>query len=328
MTYKIVASNHPRLAIVIVTWNVRTLVLNGIGSVIDDLANGPFRGEIWVVDNESSDGTAEALRSAYPDECVPPVHVLEADENLGFAAGNNHALRAIGFPDSIDLPDYVLLLNPDTVVRPGALSALIEGLETSNAGLAGARLVYSDGTFQHSAFGFPGLMQLIIDLFPVPARLYESSLNGRYPHSMYEGSQPFEVDHPLGATYLLRQDVICQTGMFDEQFLLYCEEIDWAMRIKEAGWRVVCVPSAEVIHYGGQSTSQVRPESVVNLWKARLQLYRKHYSSLKETLAKLIIRSGMNRLIQRTARDSAQPEETRQALINAYIKVISLTREF
>lgn len=319
--------SQPWLAVVIVTWNVRALVLDAVKSVVDDLKNGQIRAEIWIVDNQSSDGTAEALRNAYPNELARQVHVLDPGENVGFAAGNNYALRAIGFPDSIDLPDYVLLLNPDTIVRPGALNALIGGLESSNAGLAGARLVYGDGSFQHSAFGFPGLMQLMFDLFPAPARLYESSLNGRYPRFKYQGDEPFEIDHPLGATFLLRREVICQTGMFDEQFHLYCEEIDWAMRIKAAGWRAVCVPSAEVVHFGGQSTSQVQPESITNLWKARLQLYRKHYSPLIQAIAKVIIRIGMNRLIQRTARNSAESDETRQALVKAYIRVISLTHE-
>jgi N-acetylglucosaminyl-diphospho-decaprenol L-rhamnosyltransferase len=321
------SSDHPtRLSIVIVAWNVRDLVLDAVASAHADLARSGFAGEVWIFDNASTDGTTHALREAFPETCVPPVHIIESDENLGFAGGNNCALRAIGFPDGADLPDYVLLLNPDTVVHAGALRALVQGMMTSNAGLAGARLLYADGSFQHSAFAFPGLMQLFFDLFPIPARLYESSLNGRYARTLYAGSSPFEIDHPLGATFLLRREVIQQTGMFDEQFHLYCEEVDWAMRIKQAGWRVVCVPASEVVHYGGQSTSQVRPQSIINLWKARLQLYRKHYSPVKRGLAKIILRAGMNRLIQRTARDSSQDDEIRQALIKAYSQVIALTR--
>ncbi len=313
----------PRLAVIIVTWNVRDLALGCLRSVLDDLGRTDrVRGEVWVVDNASSDGTAEAIRRNFS-----AVRLLEPGENLGFAAGNNLALRTLGFPDGQDLPDYVLLLNPDTLIRAGALSALLAGLESSGAGLAGARLVYGDGSFQHSAFAFPGLAQLIIDLFPVPARLRESRLNGRYPRNLYAGEQPFEVDHPLGATFLLRREVIQQTGLFDEQFYLYCEEVDWALRIRAAGWRAVCVPSAEVVHFGGQSTGLVRPQSVVNLWTARLKLYRKHYSPLKRLLAVWILRAGMDRLIWNTARDSSQSEETRKALVDAYREVIRLSRK-
>lgn len=316
-------ADMPRLAIIIVTWNVRDLVLGCLRSVMDDLARtDSVQGEVWVVDNASSDGTAEAIRQHFPSVCL-----LESGENLGFAAANNLALRTLGFPDGRDLPHYVLLLNPDTLIRPGALRALLDGLESSGAGLAGARLVYGDGSFQHSAFAFPGLAQLVIDLFPVPARLRESRLNGRYPRNLYAGNQPFEVDHPLGATFLLRREVIQQTGLFDEQFYLYCEEVDWALRIRAAGWRVVCVPSAEVVHFGGQSTGLVRPQSVINLWTARLKLYRKHYPPLKRLLAVWIVRAGMDRLIWMTARDSSQSEEARAALVNAYREVIRLSRK-
>jgi N-acetylglucosaminyl-diphospho-decaprenol L-rhamnosyltransferase len=317
---------QPTLSIIIVAWNTRDLVLDAVASAAEDMRRSGISGDIWVIDNQSSDGTADALRIAYPDGCIPPVHVLDAPENLGFARGNNFAMRAIGFPDAPQLPDYVLLLNPDTVVHSGALRILVDAMESTGAGLAGARLVYGDGSFQHSAFAFPGLAQLFIDIFPVPARLHESSINGRYPRSLYAQNQPFTIDHPLGATFMLRREVIQQTGMFDEQFQLYCEEVDWAMRIKAAGWQAISVPSAEVIHYGGQSTSQVRPQSVINLWKARLQLYRKYYNPIKLALAKVLIRLGMNRLIQQTARDSSQSEETRRALVEAYMHVIRLTR--
>ena len=109
---------------------------------------------------------------------------------------------------------------------------MLLAMEQTGAGLSGARLIYGDGSFQHSAFSFPGLVQLILDLFVAPARLYESELNGRYPRTLYEQQEPFEVDHPLGATFMLRREAIRDTGLFDEQFRLYCEEIDWAMRIK------------------------------------------------------------------------------------------------
>ncbi len=320
-------SSRPRLAVVIVTWNVRKLVLACLDSLLADLRSAPVEASVWVVDNRSADGTAQAIRAVFPDYGLLPVHVLEPGENLGFARGNNHALRALGFPDGAEVPDYVLLLNPDTVVMPGAIAALIDGLEAAGAGLAGARLIYPDGRFQHSAFAFPGLAQLAIDLFPALARLSETALNGRYPRALYEGGQPFRVDHPLGATFLLRAAVIRQTGLFDEQFHLYCEEVDWALRIRAAGWTAVCVPAARVVHYGGMSTSQVRPESIVNLWAARLRLYRKHYPLLRQILARMIVRAGMNRLIQQTARDSASPEEPRRALVQAYRQVIRLTRE-
>ncbi len=310
------------LAIIIVTWNVRDLALDCLESVLQELERGDLRGEVWVTDNASADGTAKAIRGQFPD-----VQLLEPGENLGFAGGNNLALRQIGFPDGRDTPPAVLLLNPDTLVRPGALPELVaRGLARADVGLAGARLVYGDGSFQHSAFRFPGLMQLIIDLFPVPGRLYESRLNGRYPRARYAGKEPFEIDHPLGAAFLVRGEVIRQVGLMDEGYHLYCEEIDWAMRIRAAGWRAVCVPTAEIVHYEGQSTRQVRPESIVRLWTARLRLYGKHHGPLKNALARMMIRAGMRRAIRRTKQDAQFDEAAKEALVGAYQTVLDAVR--
>ena len=313
-------TGRQKLAIVIVSWNVREMLLACLRSVFEDMALYGIEGTVWVVDNVSKDGTAQTVRETFPQ-----VRLIEPAQNLGFAGGNNLALRAIGFPDGAELPDAVLLLNPDTLVRPGALRALLDALMLPGVGLAGARLVYGDGTFQHSAFGFPGLLQLIFDLFPVPGRLIESRLNGRYPRVLYRRGTPFRVDHPLGATFMLRREVIAQTGMFDENFFMYCEEIDWAIRIREAGWKAVCVPSAEVVHYGGQSTGQVKPRSVVNLWAARIRLYAKHYGPARNLAARNIIRMGMKRLIRRTEQDTILDRESRSSLIEAYRQVIVLT---
>jgi N-acetylglucosaminyl-diphospho-decaprenol L-rhamnosyltransferase len=320
-----------RFSVVIVAWNVRDLVIDCLRSVYEDFARSQVRGEVWLVDNASPDGTFDAVRDAFPADAYPSLHLIQAGANIGFSKGNNLALRAIGFPDGADLPDnvlpnYVLLLNPDTVVRPGAFQSLIDAMAATGAGLAGARLIYGDGSFQHSAFGFPGLSQLLIDLFPVPGRLHDSRINGRYPRSSYEADRPFEVDHPLGASFLLRREVIEQTGLFDEQFHLYCEEVDWAWRIKKAGWKAICVPTAEIVHYGGQSTTQNRPAAFVNLWKARLQLYRKHYPGWKRLLAVWIVRVGANRFIRQVARDSSLPEADQAALVAAGREVLKLSR--
>jgi N-acetylglucosaminyl-diphospho-decaprenol L-rhamnosyltransferase len=319
--------NQPHLAVIVVTWNVRDMALDCLRSLFDDLARTHAQGSVWVVDNASADGTVEAIRAAFSIAGTPNLMLLTPGENLGFAGANNLALRRIGFPDGGDLPDYVLLLNPDTYVKPNALQTLIHGMEQTGAGLAGARLSYGDGAFQHSAFAYPGLMQLIVELFPVAGRLYESRINGRYPREWYASGEPFEVGHPLGAAFMLRREAIRQTGLFDERFEMYCEEIDWAMRIRAAGWPVVCVPSAEIVHYVGQSSAQARPRTIVNLWTSRLVLYRKHYGTLKNLLARWIIRAGMNRLIKVTARDSALSEAERAALVDAYREVIRRSRE-
>ncbi len=275
-----------------VTWNVRDLALNALRSLYADLNGSGLRADVYVVDSASSDGTAEAIRAAFPQ-----LMLIASAENLGFARSNNLALRQI----MIEPPKAIYLLNPDTITQPGATRALYNALLAhENVGLVGAQLCYEDGWFQHSAFSFPGLRQLWVELFPTPGRLIEGAFNGRYPRALYERGEPFAVDCVLGATMMLRREVIAQTGMFDEQFFMYCEEIDWAWRIHDAGWQVNCVPSARVTHLAGKSTAQVRPQSVINLWTSRLLLARKHYSPAKRVLARLLIAPGMGRKIAGT----------------------------
>ena len=313
------------LAVVIVSWNVRDLVLDTLKTLQADVETYGPETQTWVVDNASTDGTVEAIRSKFPQ-----VHLIASDKNLGFAGGNNHALRAIGFDAPVSprqdlLPRAVFLLNPDTLVEAQAVRTLYDTLfAADDIGLVGARLTYGDGSFQHSAFGYPGIWQTIIDLLPVPGRLIDSTLNGRYPRALYAGHEPFPVGHPLGATMMLRREVIQQVGLFDDQFFMYCEEVDWAMRIHRAGWRVLCVPTAHVVHLEGQSTVQIRPESILNLWRSRYQLYRKHYSPFKVALIRGVVRLGMRRKIVQTQQDTTLSDSQRAALIDAYRTVAAL----
>jgi GT2 family glycosyltransferase len=166
---------------------------------------------------------------------------------------------------------------------------------------------------------FPGLSQLWVEFFPTPGRFYEHHFNGRYPRELYQGDKPFEVDFMLGATMMLRREVIQETNMFDLQFFMYAEEVDWQWRIRNAGWRILCVPQAHVVHLGGQSTGQVKPRSITDLWQSRLRLYEKHYTSWKLAIAKRMVALGMSRKIRQ-----AQQENLDNELIEAYRKVREL----
>jgi N-acetylglucosaminyl-diphospho-decaprenol L-rhamnosyltransferase len=276
------------VAIIIVSWNVREYLADCLRSVCNDLSKSQLTGETWVVDNASTDGTVALLGDLYPQ-----VHVVANESNTGFAAANNQGMLAA----SEAKPRYYFLLNPDTFIRPGAIEELVSCLdERPKAGIAGARLIYGDGRFQHSAFYFPGLGQLMFDLMPMPSRLYESRLNGRYARRRFQPRRgPFKVDHPLGATMMVRADVAESTQGFDESFHMYCEEIDWSWRVREAGWEIYAVPSAEVIHYGGESTNQVPADSVVNLWRSRAMLYQKHHGRVRYALASKLVTEAMKR---------------------------------
>ncbi|HET91451.1 MAG TPA: glycosyltransferase family 2 protein [Chloroflexi bacterium] len=280
----------PDLAVVIVSWNVRDLLEMCLGSLCADLEQSGLEAQVWVVDNASADGTPDMVAQAFPS-----VRLIASDENLGFVRGNNLALRQIN-SHTPTLPNYVWLLNPDTKVLPGATTTLLSVLETNpQAGMAGPKLLYPDGSLQHAAFRFPGLVQLIFDLFPLPPRLYETWLNGRYPRRLYEGMQPFLVDHPLGASMMVKSVAITDVGLMDEGFFMYCEEVDWCWRMRKAHWLIYCVPIARVIHYAGRSSGQVRVSSFANLWTSRARLYARHHGPFTRRLARALVRTGMRR---------------------------------
>ena len=313
------------LAVIIVTWNTRQLVLEAIHSLLVDLEDCGVHAGVYVVDCASTDGTVEAIRERYPS-----VKVYDSPTNLGFAGGNNLALRALGFDnpqtDPNLLPKAVYLLNPDTVVQKGSTAQLLKTLFAHPMnGVVGAKLVYGDGSFQHSAFYFPGLRQIWSEFFPTAGRLREGRFNGRYDRRWYEEHEAFEVDFVLGATMMMRREVILKTGLFDEAFFVYCEEVDWAWRIRKAGYAILTDPRALVVHYGGQSTTQVSAQSQQYLWESRLILYRKHYPQWKYTLAKALVRAGIHAQLRRLARgdiQSASPERLRQA----YQHILELAR--
>ncbi|MBK8021367.1 MAG: glycosyltransferase family 2 protein [Chloroflexi bacterium] len=286
------------LAVLVVTWNVRDLVMTALKTLLDDLAGSGLDATVHLVDCASADGTAAAVATAFPQ-----IDLVASPDNLGFAGGNNFLLKRIGFDGAHaaeSLPRAVYLLNPDTATQPGATKALYDALMAdTRRGFVGARLSYGDGQFQHGAFGFPGLRQLWVEFFPTPGRLIEGRFNGRYPRHLYDAGRPFPVDCVLGAAMMIRREAILATGLFDEQFFMYCEEIDWAWRFHKAGFSGASVPAASVVHFAGQSTGQVRPRSILNLCTRRLRLYRKHYPVWKQQVARWMIARGMDRLARR-----------------------------
>jgi N-acetylglucosaminyl-diphospho-decaprenol L-rhamnosyltransferase len=211
-----ITESSPDLAVVTVSFNTRQLLAECLDSVMVGLGRSGLRGELWVVDNASADASAEMVRDQYPT-----VHLIPHQANVGFAAANNLALRAMGLGEQAH-PRHVLFLNPDTCVVDDALGQMVGFLDaTPCAGVAGARLVHGDGRLQHSAFRFPGLMQILLDFYPVHHRLLDSCVNGRYSGRLYQRNRPFEVDFVLGAALMVRAEALVALSGFDEQFFMY-----------------------------------------------------------------------------------------------------------
>jgi hypothetical protein len=332
--YGMPKTHHASLAIIVVSYNVRELLRACLDATFASLALSPeIDATVWVVDNASADGSAEMVAAEFPQ-----LRLVASQVNLGFAGGNNLALRSLGFGEQDDSgageqrssgedgqklhaprftlhssrPDLVLLLNPDAEPSDDAIGQMAHFLLAHpEAGGAGAQLCYPDGRFQHGAFRFPGLIQLWFDLFPPrPRRLLDSRLNGRYPRVAYERGRPFPIDFALGAALMVRGAAIEATGLLDEGYFMYAEEVDWCWRIQRAGWPFSCVPSAVVIHHGGASTRQFRSQSFISLWRSRRRLYDRFYGPVRRWLAGRIVLLGMRSAARRARAAAARGEIT------------------
>src|SRR5687768_4527011 len=259
------------LSVVIVSWNVADLLRRCLEALISPHVLGGLRVEVIVVDNASSDASTDVARS------FAEVRVIRSRINLGYGRANN-----IGF--EIARGKYLLVLNPDTIPQPGCLRALLTFAEkVPQAGAVAPRLLNEDGSDQVSAFRFPTLAMAVLDLYPlpraVPGRIRHwistSRLNGRYSREP-AASRPFRLDHPLGAAMLLRREAVDQVGGFDENLFMYSEEIDLAFRLAAAGWECWQVPTARIIHLGGQSTRQMPDRMLQELWRSRIYVFYKH----------------------------------------------------
>jgi N-acetylglucosaminyl-diphospho-decaprenol L-rhamnosyltransferase len=266
-------SEPPRVSALIVSYNTRDLLLEAIGSV----AHEPSV-ETIAFDNASTDGSPEAVMERFP-----AVHLIRSPTNLGFAAGVNRAAAGAR-------GEALLVLNSDARLLPGALDQLTSLLDqTPRAALVSPSLRYPDGRPQAAAFRFPGLAQIVLDLYPVP-RLTDTPLNGRI-HSHV----PAPIDHPLGACMLIRHAAWRDVGPFDEGYFMYLEEVDWCRRARARGWQIWQQPAALAIHHGGSSTRQHAEAMFAQLWRSRLRYYARYHGPLYNRVVHLLVRRRLPR---------------------------------
>lgn len=266
----------PILSIVIVSWNTRDLLAQCLASVFAQQGEeGAGLGlEVFVVDNASGDGSPEMVRDQFPQ-----VQLLENPGNPGFAAANNQGIR-------LSRGRYILLLNPDTIVKPGALAALVKFMdEHPQAGAAGARLLNADGSLQESCYPRPTLGREFWRLF----HLDRLAARAIYPMQRWPLDRPREVDVLMGACLLVRRAVFDQIGLWEETYFMYSEEVDLCYRVQAAGWSLVWVPQAEVVHLGGQSTRQVAEVMFLRLYQSKILYFRRHYGRLAAAGYKIIL---------------------------------------
>jgi hypothetical protein len=250
------------LSIIIVNWNTHELLVQCLQSIAENVRTCErVNVETFVVDNASTDGSAEMVRERFPW-----VRLIENAENVGFARANNQALReATG--------RYAVLLNSDAELLPGTLQTLVDFMDAHpEAGACGPLLFNGDGqSLQPSCHPVLTPWREFWRL----AFLDRVIPRATYPMERWERSQPREVEVIKGACLVLRREALDQVGVLDEQYFMYTEEMDLCYRLAHDGWKLYWVPQARVIHHGEASSKQVAEEMYLQLYRSKVQFHRK-----------------------------------------------------
>jgi GT2 family glycosyltransferase len=273
--------------IVIVNYRTAKLVMDCLRSLEPELANEPAC-RVAVVDNQSGDGSIEQIQAAIREQRWTWATAISAGKNAGFAAGNNVAIRSA--LESDHAPSYFLLLNPDTYIRPQAVTALLDFMQAHpNVGIAGSRLEYPDGTPQSAAFRFHGIWSEL----DRGLRLgIVTKLLKRYIVAPPPTDHLGPTDWVCGASMMVRREVFESIGLLDEGYFLYYEETDFCIRARRAGWSIWHVPASRVVHLEGQSTGLLgsgrSAKPVPRYWfTSRRRYFRKHHGAGYEFVVNL-----------------------------------------
>jgi GT2 family glycosyltransferase len=265
---------QPCISVVIVTWNARAVLLDCLSALHGNPPSVPF--EIIVIDNHSTDGTVEAVRRT-----APWVHVIENRQNRGLAAANNQGIGATTGP-------LVLIANPDTVVQPHAVDALVDLLgRHPRAAFAIPRLQHADGSLQVSAGDLPTLREA---LFGRQWQRRRRRVDVGFWWDGWAHDEERRIGRGHEACYLVRRSAVAEVGLQDEAFVLDWEGIDWTARAGDLGWEVWFTPRAEVVHLGGASVRQVPFRWIVGSHRGMYRYFAKRTKpAVRPLLAAVIL---------------------------------------
>ena len=280
------------LAIVILNFNTAQLLRDCLRSVF--AAETALRYAVCVVDNAGTDGSAEMVHAEFP-----AAHVIVSPTNVGFSAGNNLGLRWFGLGSgaphaATDGPRYVLLLNPDTLVPPTAIDAMVRFMAARpEIGVAGPRVRRPDGSLDRACRrSFPTPEVSFYRMVGLSRLLPHSRRFNAYNLAYYPEDAVHEVDAVVGAFMLLRREAIDAVGLLDEAFFMYGEDLDWAKRIKDAGWQVWYNGQVEITHVK-EASSRQSGKARIDFYEAMWIFYRKHYRRTTPGWLHQLIRLGV-----------------------------------
>ncbi len=300
----------PCISVIIVNLNTRALLDACLASVEGERSTISI--ETIVIDNGSSDGSVGMVEAKYPATIL-----VKNSRNQGFARPNNEGLRrARG--------KHLLLLNSDTVVRPGAFRILADFLDAHpDAGACGPRLIYPDGRLQYSAKGFPTLWTHFCDMTGLDRLFPGSALFGSGELRSFDYEHPGTADHLMAAAFLVRREAYEAVGPLDERFAIYYNDMDWCYRMVHAGWKIWYVPDAVVEHHLGQTVGAVNKRFTLftMLYNNVMFFYQKHYGRGAIVVYRLLLAGGFAvRSVAWTVRAALRPTDTNRHMRTFAVK--------
>jgi GT2 family glycosyltransferase len=293
-----------KLSIVIICWNDRKV----IGDCLRSICAGTRSTEIEIIVsvNGSADGSVEFIRENFPN-----VRVIENGANLGFSKGNNVGIRACR-------GEFVLILNPDTIIHDGTLDGLVQFAERHpEAGAFGCRVLNVDGSYQRSARPFPTIWRYSLAALYLGSLGHLSEVFTSDEYVAWAGDSEREVDWLSGCSLLVRGDLLRRLGGFDEQFVYYFEDVDLCRRVRQAGYPVLFTPEATITHLGGQSTKEFPLPFVLEKYRNSYRYFYKHFGKMgarryrRVVLTRLSVRRLGYSLVQ-----WIKPSEAREKQMN------------
>lgn len=276
MTALAAADPSVDLSVVVLSWNTKALTLRCLETV--EAAASPPARETIVVDNASSDGSADAIAARYPG-----VRLLRNARNEGYARGNNQGIRA-------SRGRHVLLLNSDTEAAPRAFTALVRFLDGNPAyGAAGARLWNPDGTIQAACMRFPSPLTAVAYDSPFGRWWPENPVTRRHFCRDFDHLESRDVEQPPGAALCVRRETLERVGLLDEELFLFFNDVDFCRRLRRAGLRIRYLADANVVHHGGASTSRY-PAFAAEYFRNKIAYFRKWHGPAGAALMAAVTR--------------------------------------
>lgn len=301
-----------KLSIVIICWNDLKVIKDALRSVFEETKDLDF--EVIVSDNGSTDGSIEYIRQHFS---YPNLRIVENKANLGFARGNNAGIAtAVG--------DYILILNPDTVIHDRALEKLVAFADQhSEAGAFGCKVLNPDGTYQYTAKLFPTVWRFWIDALGLKWLGHFSKTFASRSYVGWHGDTERQIDWHSGCCVLFRGPLLKKIGGFDPQFFYHCEEVDLCRRVWNAGFPILFTPEAKITHLGGQSVKRAPTRFAIETYRNLYRFFYKYYGPRgarairRPILVNLMIRYVAFRLrnLVYSPAGAKEEQETRKVLL-------------